>query len=97
MATYKKKFGTATAKAKCTDRKFVDFTESIGLEFEVPENSGIWISNGTYSPRFNVNMDDDGKEVLSGFTRHIKIEGCAIEVIENERGYAEMLIKPKMS
>lgn len=89
----KKSAKTATAKTRKSNKEFVNITDAVGTVFDVTDN-GIWLSNGTYSPRFNINMDNEGKQVLSGFTKHITVEGCVCEVIENERGYAELVIKP---
>lgn len=91
MATMNNKTKKATAKTRKGNREFVKIEDNVGLEFEV-ENGSIWMRNGTYSPIISIDIDE--KQTLSGFTRRISIQGCVCEVIENERGYAELLIRP---
>ena len=91
MATMNNKTKKATAKTRKGNREFVKIEDNVGLEFEV-ENGSIWMRNGTYSPNISIDMDE--KRTLSGFTRKIYIQGCVCEVIENDGGYAELLIRP---
>lgn len=91
MAIANNKTKKATAKTRKGGLEFVNIADNVGLEFEV-EKGSIWMRNGTYSPRISINIDD--KRTLSGFTRKISLQGCVCEVIENDGGYAELLIRP---
>lgn len=71
-------------------RKFINMPDAVGMAF-VPEN-GIWMNNGTYSPRLSIGIDEH--QTLSGFTRHITLQGCECVVTENAKGYAELVIRP---
>ena len=71
-------------------RKFINMPDAVGMVF-VPE-TGIWMNNGTYSPRLAIDIDEH--QTLSGFTRHITLEGCECVVTENARGYVELVIRP---
>ena len=71
-------------------RKFINMPDAVGMVF-VPE-TGIWMNNGTYSPRLAIDIDEH--QTLSGFTRHITLEGCECVVTENAKGYAELVIRP---
>ena len=94
MPTMNNKTKKATAKTRKDRREFVNIADNVGLEFEV-EKGSIWMRNGTYSP--NISIDIDEKRTLSGFTRKISIQDCVCEVIENDRGYADILIHPDYS
>lgn len=72
------------------DRKFINMPDAVGMVF-TPEK-GIWMNNGTYSPRLSIDIDEH--QTLSGFTRHITLEGCECVVTENAKGYAELVIRP---
>ena len=91
MAAMNNKAKKAAAKTRKGNREFVKIEDNVGLEFEV-ENGSIWMHNGTYNPSISIDIDE--KQTLSGFTRKISIQGCVCEVIENARGYAELLIRP---
>lgn len=91
MATANNKTKKATAKTRKGNREFVNIADNVGLEFEVPVGA-LWMRNGTYSPSISIDIDD--KQILSGFTRKISLQGCVCEVIENASGYAELLIRP---
>ena len=91
MTTTNNKVKKAIAKTRKGNREFVKIEDNVGLEFEV-ESGAIWMRNGTYSPSISIGIDD--KQTLSGFTRKISIQRCVCEVIENEGGYAEILIRP---
>lgn len=71
-------------------RKFINMPDAVGMVF-VPE-TGIWMNNGTYSPRLSIGIDEH--QTMSGFTRHITLEGCECVVTENDKGYAELVIRP---
>ena len=71
-------------------RKFINMPDAVGTVF-VPEK-GIWMNNGTYSPRVSIDIDEH--QTLSGFTRHITLQGCKCAVVENAKGYAELVIVP---
>lgn len=71
-------------------RKFINMPDAVGTVF-VPEK-GIWMNNGTYSPRVSIDIDEH--QTLSGFTRHITLEDCECVVTENAKGYAELVIRP---
>lgn len=71
-------------------RKFINMPDAVGMVIE-PEN-GIWMNNGTYSPRVSIDIDEH--QTLSGFARHITLEGCECVVTENAKGYAELVIRP---
>lgn len=72
------------------NRKFINMPDAVGMVF-TPE-TGIWMNNGTYSPRLSINIDEH--QTLSGFTRHITLENCECVVTENAKGYAELVIRP---
>lgn len=91
MAIANNKTKKATAKTRKGSREFFKIADNVGLEFEV-EKGSIWMRNGTYSPSISIDIDD--KQTLSGFTRKITLQGCVCEVIENDGGYAELLIRP---
>ena len=91
MATMNNKTKKATAKIRKGNREFVNITDNVGLEFEV-ENGSLWMRNGIYSPSISIDIDE--KQTLSGFTRKISLQDCVCEVIENDGGYAELLIRP---
>lgn len=91
MATANYKTKKATAKTRKGNREFVNIADNVGLEFEVLVGA-LWMRNGTYSPSISIDIDD--KQTLSGFTRKISLQRCVCEVIENEGGYAELLIRP---
>ena len=78
-----------TIKRK-NSRKFINMPDAVGMVF-TPED-GIWMNNGTYSPRLAIDIDEH--QTLSGFTRHITLEGCECVVTENAKGYAELVIRP---
>ena len=66
------------------NRKFINMPDAVGMVF-TPEK-GIWMNNGTYSPRLSIDIDEN--PTLSGFTRHITLENCECVVTENAKGYA---------
>ena len=72
------------------NRKFINMPDAVGMVF-TPEK-GIWMNNGTYSPRLSIDIDEN--QTLSGFTRHITLEHCECVVTENAKGYAELVIRP---
>lgn len=78
------------ASNRKNNRKFINMPDAVGLVF-TPEN-GIWMNNGTYSPRLSIDIDEH--QTLSGFTRHITLQGCQCTVVENAKGYAELVITP---
>ena len=92
MAVKKNPSKTVDAATKKRNRKFINMADAVGLEF-TPEG-GIWLNNGTYSPRLSIDIDSEKKETLSGFTRHITLVGCKCVVAENPNGYAELVIRP---
>ena len=78
------------ASNRKNNRKFINMPDAVGLVF-TPEN-GIWMNNGTYSPRVYIDIDEH--QTLSGFTRHITLEGCECVVTVNAKRYAELVIRP---
>lgn len=78
------------ASKRKNNRKFINMPDAVGMVF-TPED-GIWMNNGTYSPRLAIDIDEH--QTLSGFTRHITLEGCECVVTENAKGYAELVIRP---
>lgn len=55
------------------------------------EDGDMWLQNGKYAqPGVSIAIDDG--HTLSGWTRKIKLLNVCLDVVENDKGYPELVI-----
>ena len=84
---YAKKIDKKRPPAK--QREYVKFKD---LERVVEvEDGDMWLQNGKYAqPGVSIAIDDE--HTLSDWTRKIKLRNVRLDVVENDKGYAELVI-----
>lgn len=83
---YAKKSDKNTARKQ---REYVKF-DALSRVVEV-EEADMWLLNGKYSqPGVSIAIDD--KHTLSDWTRKIKLRNVCLDVVENDKGYPELVI-----
>lgn len=70
-------------------REYVKF-DALDSAVEVDE-ADMWLQNGKYSqPGVTIAIDDN--HCLSDWTRKIKLYNVCLNVVENDKGYPELVI-----
>ena len=55
------------------------------------EEADMWLQNGKYAqPGVSISIDDE--HTLSDWTRKIKLRNVCLDVVENDKGYPELVI-----
>ena len=55
------------------------------------EDGEMWLQNGKYAqPGVSIAIDDE--HTLSDWTRKIKLQNVRLDVVENDKGYPELVI-----
>lgn len=73
----------------CKQREYVKFKDLDRL-VEVQEGE-MWLQNGKYAqPGVTIAIDDE--HTLSDWTRKIKLQNVCLDVVENDKGYPELVI-----
>lgn len=77
---------------KKTDRKQREYVKFKDLDRPVEVEDGcMWLQNGKYAqPGVSIMIDDE--HTLSDWTRKIKLENVCLDVVENDKGYPELVI-----
>lgn len=83
---YAKKTNKNTASKPREYVKFKDLDRVV----EVQEGE-MWLQNGKYAqPGVSIVIDDG--HTLSDWTRRIKLQNVCLDVVENDKGYPELVI-----
>lgn len=83
---YAKKTDKKTTRKQRDYVKFKDLDRVVELE-EVD----MWLRNGMYAqPGVSIAIDD--AHALSDWTRKIKLRNVCLDVVENDKGYPELVI-----
>lgn len=83
---YAKKTGKNTARKPREYVKFKDLDRVVEVE-----EGCMWLQNGKYSqPGVSIAIDDE--HTLSDWTRKIKLRNVCLDVVENDKGYPELVI-----
>ena len=82
----------AKKTVKNTTRKPREYVKFKDLDRVVEVEEGcMWLQNGKYSqPAVSIAIDDD--YTLSDWTRKIKLQNVCLDVVENDKGYPELVI-----
>ena len=84
---YAKKTGKKNATRK--QREYVKFKD-LGSTVEVKDGC-MWLQNGKYAqPGVSIAIDEE--HTLSDWTRKIKLQNVCLDVVANDKGYAELVI-----
>lgn len=77
---------------KNTTRKQHDYVKFDALDRVVElEEADMWLQNGKYaSPGVRIAIDD--AHTLSDWTRKIKLRNVCLDVVQNDKGYPELVI-----
>lgn len=77
---------------KKTPRKQREYVKFKDLERVVEVEDGeMWLQNGKYAqPGVSIVIDDE--HTLSDWTRKIKLRNVCLDVVENDKGYPELVI-----
>ena len=66
--------------------KFKDLDQTVEVE-----DGAMWLQNGKYAqPGVSIAIDDG--HTLSDWTRKIKLRNVCLDVVENDKGYPELVI-----
>lgn len=82
----------AKKTVKNTSRKQREYVKFKDLDrvVEVEEGS-MWLQNGKYAlPGVSIAIDDE--HTLCDWTRKIKLQNVSLDVVENDKGYPELVI-----
>ena len=83
---YAKKTDKKTTRKQREYVKFKDLDRSVEVE-----DGDMWLQNGKYAqPGVSIVIDDG--HTLSDWTRRIKLQNVCLDVVENNRGYPELVI-----
>lgn len=86
MPYAKKKSDKNTARKQ---REYVKF-DALDRVVEL-EEADMWLQNGKYAnPGVSIAIDD--AHTLSDWTRKIKLRNVCLDVVENDKGYPELVI-----
>lgn len=86
MPYAKKKSDKNTARKQ---REYVKF-DVLDRVVEL-EEADMWLQNGKYAqPGISIAIDDE--HTLSDWTRKIKLRNVCLDVVENDKGYPELVI-----
>lgn len=86
MPYAKKKSDKNTARKQCDYVKFKDLDRVVELE-----EADMWLRNGKYAqPCVSIAIDDE--HTLSDWTRKIKLRNVCLDVMENDKGFPELVI-----
>ena len=77
---------------KNTTRKQRDYVKFKDLDRAVEVKDGsMWLQNGKYAqPGVSIAIDEE--RTLSDWTRKIKLQNVCLDVVANDKGYAELVI-----
>ena len=77
---------------KKTTRKQREYVKFNALDHVVElEEGDMWLQNGKYAqPGVSIAIDDE--HTLCDWTRKIKLRKVCLDVVENEKGYPELVI-----
>ena len=77
---------------KKPDRKQREYVKFKDLDRSVEvEDGDMWLQNGKYAqPGVSIVIDDG--HTLSDWTRRIKLQNVCLDVVENDKGYPELVI-----
>ena len=77
---------------KKPDRKQREYVKFKDLDRVVEVEDGVmWLQNGKYAqPGVSIAIDDG--HTLSDWTRKIKLRNVCLDVVENDKGYPELVI-----
>lgn len=77
---------------KKTTRKQRDYVKFYALDRVVElEEADMWLQNGKYAnPGVSIAIDDE--HTLSDWTRKIKLRNVCLDVVENDKGFPELVI-----
>ena len=83
---YAKKTEKKPARKQREYVKFKDLDRSVEVE-----DGDMWLQNGKYAqPGVSIVIDDG--HTLSDWTRRIKLQNVCLDVVENDKGYPELVI-----
>lgn len=83
---YAKKTDKKTTRKQRDYVKFKDLDRVVELE-----EANMWLQNGKYAqPGVSISIDDE--HTLSDWTRKIKLRNVCLDVVENDKGYPELVI-----
>lgn len=83
---YAKKTDKKTARKQREHVKFKDLDRVVEVE-----EGCMWLQNGKYAqPGVAIAIDDE--HTLSDWTRKIKLQNVCLDVVENDKGYPELVI-----
>ena len=83
---YAKKTDKKTTRKQREYVKFKDLDRSVEVE-----DGDMWLQNGKYAqPGVSIVIDDG--HTLSDWTRRIKLQNVCLDVVENDKGYPELVI-----
>lgn len=83
---YAKKTGKNTTRKSREYVKFKDLDRVVEVE-----DGEMWLQNGKYAqPGVSIAIDDE--HTLSDWTRKIKLQNVSLDVVENDKGYPELVI-----
>lgn len=87
---YAKKTENTEKNSTRKRREYVNFKDlDRVVEVEVGD---MWLQNGKYAqPGVSIAIDDG--HTLSDWTRKIKLRNVCLDVVENDKGYPELVIK----
>lgn len=86
MPYAKKKSDKNTARKQREYVKFDVLDRVVKLE-----EADMWLQNGKYAqPGISIAIDDE--HTLSDWTRKIKLRNVCLDVVENDKGYPELVI-----
>lgn len=77
---------------KNTTRKQREYVKFKDLDRVVEVTEGaMWLQNGKYAqPGVSIAIDDE--HTLSDWTRKIKLQNVCLDVVENDKGFPELVI-----
>ena len=83
---YAKKTDKKTTRKQREYIKFKDLDRAVEVE-----DGEMWLRNGMYeSPGVIITFDDE--HTLSDWTRKIKLRNVCLDVVENDKGFPELVI-----
>ena len=86
MPYAKKKTDKNTTRKEREYVKFKDLNRVVEVE-----DGAMWLQNGKYAqPGVSIAIDDE--HTLSDWTRKIKLQNVCLDVVENDKGYPELVI-----
>ena len=82
---------------KKPDRKQREYVKFKDLDRVVEvEDGDMWLQNGKYAQP-GVRIEIDNEHTLSDWTRKIKLQNVCLYVVENDKGFPELVISGAVS